>query len=321
MTGNVLRRRKRDLRDAIFESGGRPAEPEPAPVPEALPEPTPEPPAEEPEAAIADPALVEEPVAAPRKQAWFRSEGVRLRLFPIAMASSAALSLPLVSQTLVYFVSTRVRLPGNLDNEWGAEAYEYAMLFLVSLFSIWAAKSVLKADYGLHLPRDRSYVGSAIVWGVVLGLAMAFATWWPNIVTQQPLRGQFDLTQDNIVGWLVARGVLQGFGEETAFRGFIVTYLLATVRGRVRFGRIELGVGGVVAAAIVALGHLPAYFALPVYIAFAQQVLIFVSGVLFAFWFERSRSLLAPILGHNISGAVEMGLIFLMVSWWGVLTG
>jgi len=48
--------------------------------------------------------------------------------------------------------------------------------------------------------------------------------------------------------------------------------------------------------------------------------LIFVSGVLFAFWFERSKSLLAPILGHDISGAVEMALVFVMVSWWGALS-
>jgi membrane protease YdiL (CAAX protease family) len=313
VTGDALRWRKRDLRDRIFEGGGSAPAPVEAPVTA-----TPEPPVEEADAAISEPAVEGAPAAA--RTPYFRSEGVRLRLLPIVMAAGAALSLPLLAQTFVYFVQTFVRLPGSLDSEWGAEAYEYAMLFLVSLGSIWVAKSVLKADYGLHLPRGRSFAGSAIVWGVALGVAMALVTWAPNIVAQQPLRGQFDLSQQNVVGWLVARGLLQGPGEETAFRGLIVTYLLATVPGRVWFGRIELGVGGVIAAVIVALGHLPVYFALPLYVALAQQVLIFVSGVLFAFWFERSKSLLAPILGHDISGAVEMALVFVMVSWWGALS-
>jgi hypothetical protein len=233
----------------------------------------------------------------------------------------AALALPVVAQTLVYFLSTLVRLPGNLDSEWGAQIYEHAMLLLIALGSISFAKRVIRSDYGLHLPRGKSYVGAALFWGIVLGVLMTLVSWWPNIVAQQPLQGQFDLAQQNVLGWLVCKGLVEGPAEETAFRGLLVTCLLATIPGRVAFGRLELGVGGVVAAAIVALGHTIFYLAEPVYVAFSQQVLIFVSGVLFAYWFERSKSLLAPVIGHNLAGATEYALIFIMVSAWGALSG
>ncbi len=39
-------------------------------------------------------------------------------------------------------------------------------------------------------------------------------------------------------------------------------------------------------------------------------------GVLYAYWLEKSKSVLAPIVGHNVSDATEYALLFLMVAFW-----
>jgi hypothetical protein len=40
----------------------------------------------------------------------------------------------------------------------------------------------------------------------------------------------------------------------------------------------------------------------------------FVLGVLFAYWFEKSKSLLAPIIGHNAAALTEQALFFVLVA-------
>ena len=47
-----------------------------------------------------------------------------------------------------------------------------------------------------------------------------------------------------------------------------------------------------------------------------QQFYAFALGVLYAYWFEKSRSLWAPIVGHNVGDLTEYALIFAMVAMW-----
>jgi membrane protease YdiL (CAAX protease family) len=51
--------------------------------------------------------------------------------------------------------------------------------------------------------------------------------------------------------------------------------------------------------------------------AMGQMIYAFALGVFYAYWFEKSKSLLAPIIGHNVSDVVEYILIFAMVAAWG----
>jgi len=42
----------------------------------------------------------------------------------------------------------------------------------------------------------------------------------------------------------------------------------------------------------------------------------FALGVLYAYWLEKSQSVVAPIVGHNVSDVVEYGLLFLWIGFW-----
>jgi hypothetical protein len=37
--------------------------------------------------------------------------------------------------------------------------------------------------------------------------------------------------------------------------------------------------------------------------------------VLYAYWLEKSRSIIAPIIGHNVSDGVEYVLVFLWIAF------
>ena len=51
--------------------------------------------------------------------------------------------------------------------------------------------------------------------------------------------------------------------------------------------------------------------------AFGQVAYMLAQGILFAYWYEKSGSLLAPIIGHSLANMIQQGLIFAMVAAWG----
>jgi len=61
---------------------------------------------------------------------------------------------------------------------------------------------------------------------------------------------------------------------------------------------------------LFALAHLSSFWAENFSIAFGQQIYAFALGVLYAYWREKSQSLLAAIIGHNVSDGAEYVLIF-----------
>jgi membrane protease YdiL (CAAX protease family) len=86
--------------------------------------------------------------------------------------------------------------------------------------------------------------------------------------------------------------------------------------GRVRLGKFDMHIAGVILALLFGLAHLTSFWERTVWYALGQQVYAFALGILCAYWREKSRSLLAPIIGHNVGDAVEYALMFLMTWAW-----
>ena len=63
-------------------------------------------------------------------------------------------------------------------------------------------------------------------------------------------------------------------------------------------------------AILFALAHITSFRDRPFWIALGQQVYGFALGILYAYWREKSGSLLAPIIRHNVSDGVEYALMF-----------
>jgi membrane protease YdiL (CAAX protease family) len=86
--------------------------------------------------------------------------------------------------------------------------------------------------------------------------------------------------------------------------------------GRVRFLKYDMHVAGVILAVLFALAHLTSFWTGNFWMALGQQIYAFALGILYAYWREKSGSLLAPIIGHNVSDGVEYILMFLMTWLW-----
>jgi len=240
-----------------------------------------------------------------------------LKPFPILVAILLGLGIPVISAVTIYIVEHFVHLPERPTMPWIVEFYVEVAQFVYALVAISQMKRYYPGEYGLRWPVGNSYVAPAILWGLFFGFLMTFVDFWPQLVAHRPPSQPYPLTPFNITGWLSFEGLFAGTSEEVLFRGLLVTYLAAAMPGRLSFRGYEMNGAGVVVAALFALAHIGNFFLRPFPMAFGQLFYAFALGVLYAYWYEKSRSLLAPIIGHNVSNVVEYALIFAMVAAWG----
>jgi len=168
--------------------------------------------------------------------------------------------------------------------------------------------------FGLHLPIGKSYVAAAFSWGICFGVVMTVIDYLPNILRHAA--PEFSLSLRNVMGWLSFEGLFAGTVEEILFRGLLVSYLMTKISGRVRIGAFDLHVAGVIVAVLFCASHLGSFSGRPFWIAMGQQAYAFIWAVFYAYWFEKSGSVLAPIIGHNLGNFIEYCLAFLLVLWW-----
>jgi len=110
--------------------------------------------------------------------------------------------------------------------------------------------------------------------------------------------------------------IFVGFAEEIPFRGLLQTFLMQRTSGRIRLGKYDMHIAGVILALLFGLAHLTSFWTRPFWYALGQQGYAFALGILYAYWREKSGSLLASIVGHNMSDGVEYALVFLMIWLW-----
>jgi membrane protease YdiL (CAAX protease family) len=89
---------------------------------------------------------------------------------------------------------------------------------------------------------------------------------------------------------------------------------MVMLRGHVVVGRVGIHIGGIVVALFFALSYVVSIFTAPLYVALGQMAAAFVFGLALAYVFEKSNSLLSPILAHSLAEATRLGLVFLAVA-------
>jgi hypothetical protein len=253
---------------------------------------------------------------AEEKRALFRIDGVKLRFIPIAIAVVLGFGLPALGSMAVWIVEHFIPLPDLPLYPWMEQYYESAAQLVLTIVAIGMFKGVMRADFGLHAPRGESYIGTALFWGLVLGVLMTGVEYWREVMIQRQPSGAFELTPVNIAGALSFQGFFRGLSDETLYRALLVTYLAAMIPGRIFFLRKEMSAGAVLIALIFALPFLGGFIGHPPGIAFARLIVAFLQGVFFAYWFEKSRSIVAPVIGHGACFGISQLLVFAMVAFW-----
>ena len=241
---------------------------------------------------------------------------LRVRFWPILATIGLALLVLLPTGFVNRWVTQRMGMDRSMAMPWFVHYVDHAVLLVAALvLAAWFSKGRL-SEYGLQRPKRKSYVLPAIAWGAFFGVAMTFVDYLPQIMVRTAPPDNLSLTTTSLVGWLGFEAIVVGFTEEIPFRGLLQTFLMQRTSGRVRILNFDMHIGGVILALLFALAHLTTFWERAFWLALGQQVYAFALGILYAYWREKSDSLIAPIIGHNVSDGVEFGLMFLMTWLW-----
>jgi hypothetical protein len=231
----------------------------------------------------------------------------------LAVTIAAGAGLPLLAGAAAPFAGRLFGLsirPGfNLPYLY----VQHGLGLALALALIGIARRVVPADYGLHWPRGKTYIPQAAAWGAAFAVIMTLVGFAPEILAGHAPLLDYKLTPANVSGWLFFEGIYVGPTEEIPFRALLVTFLAAAAPGRVRLGRYEMNQAGVTVAIIFALTHVTSFWTTWWPLALGQQVYAFALGVLYAYWLEKSGSVVAPIVGHNVGDGLAYVIMYLWI--------
>ena len=240
--------------------------------------------------------------------------GFRLRPVPLAFVTALGFGLPYAAAFAAILSSKWFHTPSPAGPMLPWLYAQHGFQLLIALIAIAITRWRVPADYGLHLPRGKTCLGAAILWGAIFGVLMTLVDYAPQLIAHVKPDPGYPLTRANVAGWFFFEGAYVGPTEEIPFRALLVTYLAATMPGSLRIGSFRMNWAGVVVAVIFALLHAVNFSLRAWPVALGQQVYAFALGVLYAYWLEKSKSIVAPIVGHNVSDVVEYAILFAWVA-------
>jgi len=240
----------------------------------------------------------------------------RFRVVPLIVTAALAFAVPYLGVFAAIYASRIFHTPSPTGPTLGWLYSQHAFQLIFALVFIVVLKRFQAFDAGLRLPPERTYVPSAILWGLFFGVLMTIVDYAPDLLARRPMDLGFPVTRDNIVGWSIFEGIYVGPTEEIPFRSLLVGYLISAMPGKIRLGRFSMSWAGIIVAVLFALLHFTSFFTRPSLAAAGQQVYAFALGVLYAYWFEKSKSIVAPIVGHNVSDLTEYAICFVLIALW-----
>ncbi|HUO93294.1 MAG TPA: hypothetical protein VMU22_10245, partial [Rhizomicrobium sp.] len=207
-------------------------------------------------------------------------ETFRLKPFPIAVVVLAALGIAFLSFATIEFLKLAVHLPERPQMPWIAASYYRVVELLYAFAAIRILKRFYPGTFGLVLPEGKSFVGAAVLIGLLLGVVLTLVDYAPQIVAvKPPTDNPYPLTAFNIAGWLSYAGVFAAVAEEVLFRGLLVTYLVQAMPGEVNVRGFSVSGAGVVVAFVYAFSYTNRFLNESMALALLQVACAFVSGV------------------------------------------
>jgi membrane protease YdiL (CAAX protease family) len=239
----------------------------------------------------------------------------RFRLVPILVTALLGFVLPyLAAYTAVLgWRFFNMPSPHGPTLPWLYSQHGFQLVWALIIIAVM--KRIVPANYGLQWPPGKTYIGWAVFWGLFFGLLMTVVDYAPQLIAHTKPHLDYPMTKDNIIGWLFFEGVYVGPTEEIPFRALLVTYLATTMPVRLKIGRFEMYWAGIIVAIIFALLHATNFDTRAWPLALGQQIYAFALGVLYAYWLEKSRSIVAPIVGHNVGDVAETAISQIWVAF------
>lgn len=242
---------------------------------------------------------------------------LRLKVFPLLVTGALAIGIPIAGGLMAWAASYLLHLRVDVGEHVGWLYMLHTGMLIVSLLIMAIFKYRLApADYGLHWPRGKTYIGAALAWGAFFGVLMMLIDYAPQIIAHTRANPARAPSAAALWARILFEGVYVGPTEEIPFRGLLVTYLSVSMPGKLRLGRYAISGAGIIVAVLFALMHATTFATGHWLQAIGQQLYAFALGVLYAYWLENSRSVLAASIGHNVGDLVAYltALVWLGIS-------
>lgn len=177
-----------------------------------------------------------------------------------------------------------------------------AVLSMVVIVALGAQWKLSMAEWGLNL--NKSDWSMKIFWRFCLGCAVygvIFNLLMPGAAMQSAVN--HPMNARNVAGSLLFMFTMPGIAEELLFRSLILTILARSWNSEVRFPGFTVPTAGVISAVLFSMAHI-GFTVSPFKITYldpVQLVIAFGFGILYAFMYRNTGSLLGPVLIHNVS--------------------
>lgn len=242
-----------------------------------------------------------QPINAPATEpSWFRklaSVGVVLAIYYAIQAATAALRL-----------YPRLGLPQELTayGSWIQLTDHHFWQLWLALAAIAVLSRGRVAEWGLNLRNRAESLRLVKAFVIYYGLYFVGVGVLLKILVLGPSEPGHPWTAFHVGGMLAFGFLFVGVSEEVLFRGLFQTYLSRYWAGAVKLPGVRISAAGVIGAIVFAAVHIR--FTIDplavTHISFGQLVQALVLGLVYAWAYDRTGSLLAPILMHNLSNGL-----------------
>lgn len=197
------------------------------------------------------------------------------------------------------------------NNLFGRLSVHHLTQMLIALAVILVIHLTFQTDFGFHLGDKEVAMRYFLLFtGVVAVIALVYHILMEII--GQPITHNYPLTARNIIGNLGFQLLLSGPSEEILYRALPVTVIVLALGKSIYFSKhITLEV--VVAALLFTAAHIRwtiSPFSISELNIFGL-IYVFAMGILNGFVYQKSRSILYPILMHSTSNVLMVGTGYL----------
>jgi membrane protease YdiL (CAAX protease family) len=125
----------------------------------------------------------------------------------------------------------------------------------------------------------------------------------------------YALNAKNILGYYSFEAFLSGTCEEPLFRVFAILVLAQAWKGEFKIWKINFTVAGIMSAILFTYAHIQFnILTLKItYINLSQLLTAFAVGLFYAIIFQKTKSVLIPIIAHNIQNVIMITIPYIIL--------
>jgi len=200
------------------------------------------------------------------------------------------------------------------DNVFLYQSIRHILMLLLPmvLMKLWLSRRLY--DYGFNMNDWRRSLRIFFWFCLIYLVPVFFVNALPNIINGEPPSFNYPLNVKNVTCRLSYMYLLTGTGEEPLFRGFAIVVLSQSWKRVFKVWRVEISAAGLIATALFMIAHIR-FTVVPfeiTFISWPQQVWALGLGLYYAIVFQKTKSLLCPVLSHGYSNGIIFTLLYLM---------